>query len=942
VGQQLDSNWESNHTLRERFSHSTDEVTSAKAFTFIGRSSDRERLATVLAQLHAGLSAVLVISGDPGIGKTHLLHQMVEDAADIQTVMVSGYEAEARLGFAALHRLVLPFLGGLSELPEPQREALAVAFGLTHGAPPNRFLVGLATMALLEQTAQEQQLLCVVDDVQWVDQETIDALTFVARRLDAEGIGLIFGLRIEERDFPDLAGVAQHRLARMSNEDMTSLLLVAAPTPPAPFVATRLVRESEGNPLALLEYLSSLTPERLAGSDALPDALPISERLTARFAAQVERLPRATQQMLLVISAGTNDAGAVSNACARLQISLDAALPAIQQSIISAEPDLAFRHPLIRSVVYETAAIADKRRVHNALADVADDRGAPDTAAWHRAHATAGPDETVAMQLELAALRIRDRGGYAAEATYLTMAAQHSFDGTADHSRRLLAAAHAHVIAGNSDQAELLLDGCNFAGSVAKHIQIERVRALMLNYDSRTADSAAVLVTAALELSANELDLARQLLFSALRAAMGSRQYTLGTTLPDVARALLSRPRAPGHAPTAVDLIYEGLASRCLNPYQGAAAVLKQALGQLTQDPESATALLLLTWLVAEDLLDDEFETVTLTQLTESNREQGALPSVWIGLAALANTETRHGNFETAEAMFDEATAIAVAVGGNCEVVWPTLVELRAWQGREMETRSIAGTLVLDWGQTRRMGSSANFGLLGLTVLELSLRRYTQALEHAKRVALDDPPGHGTRILPDLVEAAVRTGDDALAEQSLEEFTLRATVAATPWAKGVLARTRALALGTSIEAEIYYEESLRLLNTTTLNTETARTQLLYGEWLRRRKRRADARNQLNASLTEFTDMGASAFAQRAALELAATGLKPIVRSTNNPSELTRQERRVAEHAAQGMTNSEISELMFISSSTVDYHLTKVLRKLQVTSRRKIREKLDGQ
>lgn len=947
---------------------------------FVGRSADRERLAAVLARLRAGLSAALVVSGDAGIGKTQLLQQVMREAGGLQTIMMSGYESEVRLGFAALHRLVSPFLGVLPDLPEPQREALATAFGLAAGPPPNRFLVGLATMTLLEQAAQKRPLLWVIDDVQWVDQDTVDALAFVARRLDAEGVGLIFGLRGSAGGLPGFSGIPEHHLPPMSEEDMRSLLSTAARTPPAPDVATRLITESEGNPLALLEYAASLSPERLAGAAALPPALPVSQRLSAGFAAQIKRLPGPTRRMLLVLAAaGADDAGAVSEACAQLGLRPGAAEPAVRESIISAQPRLLFRHPIIRSVVYENAGTSARRRVHALLAQIAEDRGFPDAAAWHRACATSGPDEAVAEQLERTAARARNRGGYAAEATYLTLAAQRSVAGTEDYSRRLLAAALAHVIAGNRAQAERLLDGYDVNGSAGARVEAERVRAIILSYDSRTADAAALLVNAAINLPPAEFDLARHILCNALRAVMepyvrhrqltaakhdfagdsadrvpgaavispvfavenGPRHYTPGMTLREVAEAFLSRPRPPGREPTPFDLIYEGMATRCAAGYRPAATMLQEGLRQLARDPGFATArsLLLLSWLAAEDLLDDEFEATTLAQMTASNRAQGALPSAWIGLAELANTETRHGNFDTAQAMFDEATSIAVAIGGDSQQVWPTLVELRVWQGREAEARSMADALIRGGGQERRNGSGANFGLLALTVLELSLRRYTQALEHASRVARDDPPGHGTRILPDLAEAAVRTGDEALAGRTLDELTARAAVATTPWATGVLARTRALVHGTSSEAEPHFQEALRLLNPTALRTETARTHLLYGEWLRRRKRRADAREQLNISLSAFTAMGATAFAQRAALELAATGAKPVVTSTTQRSALTPQERHVAELAAQGMTNSEISEQLFISDSTVDYHLSKVFRKLEITSRRRLKDKI---
>ena len=918
-------------------------VTSPIVPSFVGRAPDRDRLAAVLGQLRGGLSAALVLSGDAGIGKTQLLRRTVDDAGDMQTIMVSGYESEIGLGFAALHRLVLPLLGGLPELPTPQRAALAIAFGLESGPPPNRFLVGMATMTLLERGARNGPLLCVVDDVQWVDQETLDTVAFVARRLDAEGVGLILGLRSSGRARAGLSGIPEHRLAPMSEQDMRLLLSVAARTPPAPHVAARLITESEGNPLALLEYVASLSPERLAGTAELPPTLPVSERLFTGFAAQIARLPSATRQMLVVLAAaGPDDTGAVSEACRRLGIGPDAAIPAVRDSVLTSQPQLRFRHPLIRSVAYDSAGPAAQRRVHTALAEAAADRGFGDAAAWHRAYATPGPDEDVAAQLELTAARARERGGYAAEATFLTLAAQRSIAGTADHTRRLLAAAHANIIAGRGIQAEQLLDGADAAGATGARIEAARVEAILLSNDPRHARAPAMLIKAASDLPAGEIDLARQLLCSALRAAVGSRELTVGTSLREVAQALLSRPRPPGREPAPVDLLYEGLATRCALGYGAAVAVTREALRHLARQQDFAVAqsVPLLTWLVMEDLWDDEFESTTWTQMTASNRMLGALPSVWVGLGSSAITEARHGNFDTAQALFDEAIALSVAVGAHSQVAWSVLVEFRAWQGREAETRSMADTLIREWSGERRYGSSTNFALLALTVLDLSLGHYAAALAHAKTVAQDDPPGHGSRILPDLIEAAIRAGDDAAAGEALDELTVRATTAGTPWARGVLTRSRAVALGGSAAAGQHYEEALHLLKATPLRTEMARTQLLYGEWLRRRKRRKDAREQLSAALSGFTGMGAAIFAQRAALELAAAGARPVVTAPAQRPALTPQERRVAELAAQGMTNSEISEQLFISYSTVDYHLSKVFRKLDITSRRRLRDMLD--
>ena len=915
----------------------------AAATAFVGRAADRDRLAAILQQVREGLSAVLVLSGDAGIGKTQLLRWTVDSAADVRTLLVSGYEAEIGLGFAALHRLLQPFLGYLPELPGPQRGALGTAFGLTSGPVPNRFLIGLGAMAVLQRAALKEPLLCAVDDAQWIDQESLDTLAFVARRLDAEGFGLILAVRTDGQLPRTLAGIPEHRLAPMPERDMRSLLYARASTPPAPHVAARLITESEGNPLALLEYLASLSPERLAGTADIPAALPISDRLCASFAAQIVRLPSAARQLLLLLAAaGPNATDIVAEAGQQLGVGPEAAVPAMRQSLLSDQPGLVFRHPLIRSVVYDSAGLVAQRQVHAHLAAAATTCGYPDAAALHRAYAAADPNEGVAAQLEAAAARARDRGGYAAEASFLTLAVQHSNPGSSDHTRRRLAAARANIIAGHGAQAEQLLAGTEEHGETGARIAAERVEAILLSNDSRHPAAPVMLMKAASDLPSGSTELARQLLSSALRAAVGSRELTVGTSLPQIAEALLDQPwPPPGRPGTPVDFIYQALATRFARGYSAAIPAMREALRRVAEEPDFAAAqsVPLLIWLLMEDLWDDEFESTAWPQLTEANWKRGALPSVWVGLASSAVTSWRHGQFDTAEALFDEAVGLSVAVGAHQQVSWSVLTEFRAWQGREGETRSMADTLILEWTGQRQYGSSTNFALMALTVLELSLGRYGAALRHARRVADDDPPGHGSRVLPDLIEAAVRSGETTSAETALAALASRTAASGTPWALSLRARSEALVLGASAEAETRYEEALHRFGATPLAAELARTQLLYGEWLRRRRRRRDACEHLTAALTAFTRMGAELFARRAAQELSAAGGSQPETVRDRRSALTAQERRIADLAARGLTNAEISEQLFISESTVDYHLSKVFRKLGISSRRRIRDKL---
>ena len=917
-------------------------VTFPTASAFVGRGPDRDRISVVLDQLRGGLSAALIVSGDAGIGKTELLRRTLNEATELRAFAISGYESEVQLAFAALHRLLLPLLDHVALLPKPQHDALAVAFGLEPGPPPTRFLVGVATMTLLARAAEKGPLLCVVDDAQWVDPETLNTLAFVARRLDTEGVGLLLGLRSSGPPLAAMNGIPEHRLAPMNDRDMRVLLSGVAEHPVPAHVAARLIAESDGNPLALLEYATSLSPERLAGTTGLPPALPISDRLSAGFAGQISQLPPTTRDLLLLLaSTGPDDTDVVLGACRLLSLDPDIATPAIRAAILDASPSLAFRHPLIRSAVYDTADPAAVRRAHSALAASADDLGYSDAAAWHRAYAASGPDEDVAAQLEKAATRARERGGYAAMATFLTLAADHSVPDTDEHARRLLAAAQAHITAGNGAQATTLLDGWNPVGWSAGLVAAARVGATIAVNDARSGLESAVLASAASKLSPDQHEMIWQLRSGAFFVALETRECTRETTLHQLARELLENPIAAIRQPAALDLLCEGLAARYVFGYEAAAPTLRRALRLVGPETATEASTALLVWMAMEDLWDDDFQSTVWPAVTAENQQNGAWAAAWIGLGSSAITEMRHGRFEAAQDLFDETSSVGAAMGVNDELLWATLIELRAWQGRADETRSMAQRLQRFWGDKRRYGSMHNYAATALTALELGAGHYAEAHVHATRVARDDPPGHGSRILSDLVEAAVRTGDDAAAKLALDKLNSRARTAGTPWALAVRARTEAVALRGSPSAEELYDEAVNRLSSTTLRIEIARTHLLYGEWLRRRRRRKDARTHLSIAVDAFMDMGATLFAERADRELAIVGGRDAgIRSASAAPTLpllTPQERRVAELAAQGLTNLEISQRLFVSTSTVDYHLSKVFRKLQVTSRRRLRE-----
>jgi DNA-binding CsgD family transcriptional regulator len=904
----------------------------------IGRVADRRALDDLADAVRGGLSRSLVIAGEAGIGKTSLLRYVARAATGVRTVSIAGVESELQLGFAALHRMLVPYLDRIGALPAPQRDALGSAFGLSAGPPADRFLAGLGVLSLLAGAAAEEPLIWLVDDAQWLDRESLEVLGFVGRRLYADSTGLLFGFREPSPGLTALDGLPIRRLSGLDPAAARALLAAAVPGPLSARVAARIIAETGGNPLALLEVAALLGPGQLAGRSSLPQRLLVGRRLQGHFLRQVNTLPPDTGSLLLLVSAEPgDDPAALWRAAALLGLGPEAAGPAVAQGIITIAPRVAFRHPLIRSAVYEGAQPADRRRAHGAWARTAGRDGDQDQAAWHRAAAAVVPDEEVAVSLERSAGRAERRGGYAAQATFLVRAAE--LTPSAQHRAvRLFAAARAYLAAGDGGLADSLLDeAAPLLDEAGMHVAALRLRASIAVFFSRHKAAPAILLDAIAAVDPPDVPLVRQMLFEAMQAALVARQYTTGTGLAAVAHAAL---QAPAGVVTGTDLLLDGLAIRTAVGYPAAVPLLRAAVAALFTGEQSAQADIpatILGWFAADDLWDEWLRQEMLKRAEAAQRRHGALGALRITLAGLTTGEVWAGRPGEAEACYLEAAEISASTGVPTPATTGVLLELRAWQGREQESRALAETTA-HWGLQRGAAILEVFAWMGLTVLELGLGRYAEALAWGLRIYADDPPGFGSRILPEIVEAGDRAGDAAAARAALDRLASRAVVTGTPWALGILARSRAL-LAPDADAEALYRAAIVHLAGTSVRTELARTHLLYGEWLRRRKRRRDARVQLRIACGMFDAMGAAAFAGRTRAELLATGDSPRQPERLTGPDLTPQETQVSRLAAAGATNAEIATHLFVATSTVEYHLSKVFRKLGITSRRQLKAAL---
>ncbi|HEY6760256.1 MAG TPA: AAA family ATPase [Baekduia sp.] len=896
-----------------------------------GRSEESALLDALLAGARGGHSGVLVLRGEAGFGKTALLEHAVESASDFTVLRAVGVEAEVELAFAALHQLCAPVLGWLDRLPGPQRDALAITFGLRAGPVPDRFLVGLATLSLLSEAAQERPLLCIVDDAQWLDRASGQALSFAARRLLAESVVILFAARTPTAE---LAGLPELPVGGLDDADARALLASMIQGPFDERVGDQLVAEARGNPLALLELPRGLTPSELAGGFGLPRALSLESRIEESFRQRLAALPDDTQRLLLVAAAEpTGDPALLWRAGARLRIAGPVLDPAETAGLIEVgSRRVRFRHPIVRSVLYRAATPGERGEAHRALADATDARLDPDRRAWHLAESTAGPDEDVAVELEHAAGRAQARGGWSAAAAFLERASALT-PAPSSRAHRALAAARAKADAGALDEALVLLDGADVAAlDDLDRARADALRAEIAFASRREGDAPALLLKAARELEAVDAGLARAAYLEAMRAAGFAGRLARGTGLREVGEAALAGPGPPS-PPRPPDLLLEGRAIQYTEGFAAGAPLVKEALRGFVREPDLPRRWLALAAYAAADVWDDETWRVLSERDLESARGDGALTAMPLAVSVFAYIRAISGEVALAESLLDEITAATEATGipsYNYVALW-----VAALRGREDELAELVEVTSTD-AVSRGEGFVLGICRQATAALNNGLGRFDVALA-AVREAVDVDPFDelgSPRTMPELIEAAVRSGEERLAERALERLAESARAAGTDWGLGLAARSRAL-LSDGEVADALYGEALERLGRTRNRLQLARTHLLYGEWLRRERRRVDARVQLRRALELFRSMGTEPFASRAERELLATGEQLRRHSVELRDELTAQESQIARLARDGLSNAAIGARLFISQHTVAYHLRKVFTKLDITSRNQL-------
>jgi DNA-binding CsgD family transcriptional regulator len=911
------------------------------------RITERDVLHRLVEAVRAGRSRALVVRGDPGMGKTVLLECLAERASDAgcRVARVVGVQSEMELAFAGLHQLCAPLLDRAERLPDPQRDALRTAFGLAAGPAPDGFLVGLAVLSLLSGVAGERPLVCLVDDAQWLDRASAQALGFAARRLDADPVGLVFAAR---EPGADLAGLPELEVGGLQDDDARALLDSALPGPLDERVRDLIVAETGGNPLALLELPRGRTPAELAGGFGLlgaqPGAAALSGRIEDSFLRQLDALPVPTRRLLLLAAADpSGDLSLVWRAAARLDLPVDAGEPAVEAGLAEFGTRVRFWHPLVRSAVYRSASHSDRRAAHTALSEVTDPVADPDRRAWHQAQSAAGPDEQIAAELERSAGRAQARGGMAAAAAFLERAALLTPD-AAQRVRRLLAAARAKRVAGALGAASKLLavaqDGpLDALGSA----EMERLRGQIAADQQRGTDAARLLLRAARRFESVDARLARETHLESLMAAFWLGPPDIPGGLREAGAAALAAPPGPD-PPRTVDVLLDALAlwftGERAGRWQSHLTHAMELLLALDVSHDPADRWLWFTAGTAIDLIglelwDAEAWYALTTAQVRFAREMGALVQLQFALGYLTSAQVVMGDLAAAARLAEESYLIAEATG-NPPLV-PAVDMIETWRGREREASELIEAASRAAAATGS-GLLVDFGFYLRSVLYNGLARYDAARDAAQRVFANKPVGYGSLVVSELAEAAARTGDVELVRAALEWVSERAQVTPTEWALGIQARVRAL-LSDGEAADRCYRESIDHLGRTRMRAELARSHLLYGEWLRRENRRVDAREQLRAAYEMLDTMGMAAFAERARRELLATGETVHKRTVETVTTLTAQEALIARLARDGRTNPEIGAQLFLSARTVQYHLRKVFTKLGITSRNQLHQVL---
>jgi DNA-binding CsgD family transcriptional regulator len=907
----------------------------AHGIQLTGRGSETDRLDRLVSDVRSGASQALVVHGEAGVGKTALLEYLASRATGCEVARAAGVQSEMELPFAALHLLCGPMLQHLDRLPEPQRDALATVFGLHAGPAPDRFVVGLAALGLLSEAAESRPLLCLVDDQQWLDQESRQVLAFVARRLGEESLGLVFATRVPGQE---LGGLPHLLVEGLAEPDARALLDSVLTGSLDERVRDQIVTETRGNPLALLELPKGRTADELAGGFAIPHGTAVASTVEADFRRRTAALPEQTRALLLLAAADpTGDSALVWRAARRLDIAQTAAAAATDAGLAEFGSRILFRHPLARSVSYWSASVAERQQVHRALADETDRDLDPDRRSWHLAHASPGPDEEVAEELERSAGRAQARGGLAAAGAFLARSVTLTLDPAA-RARRALLAAITQMQAGAFESTVALLDLAD-AGPLDEldRARISLVRAQLAFVLNRGGEAPLLMLRAAAQFEPIEPRLARETYLDAFAAAtFAGRAASPGGTVLDVARAAAAAPDSPGVAES-TDWLLAGLAANFNNSYASAVPYLRQALvtfAATSSSPAQELRWLWLTSLAALHLWDDEQWLRLSDRYVSLARAAGALSEMPLALSTRAMVLLFAGDLGSAASLVEEQEAVTVATGSQLAPY--SAMCLAAMRG---EPRAAEQLIEATHREALAKGEGISIAVAEWTraVLLNGQGRYDEATAAARQALHHQEypqlryPGIANWAAAELIEAASHSGAMDEAHQAVGWITEMAGASDTHWARGVEARSRAL-VAHGDAADTAFREAISALEQTQVRSELARTLLLYGEWLRRERRRTEARDHLRTAHSMLDAMGMESFAERARHELLATGETARRRSVSHTQELTAQELLVAQLARDGLSNPEIGSRLFISARTVQYHLRKVFAKLGISSR----------
>ena len=901
-----------------------------------GRTSECALLDDFVSAIRRGESRSVVLRGEAGIGKTALLEYLVTSASDLRVVRAVGVESEMELAFASLHQLCAPLLDRIEELPAPQRRALETVFGLSDGTAPDRFFVGLAVLSLFAAEAEQRPLLCVVDDAQWLDRASALTLAFVARRLLAERVGFVFaarepGLELQHVDGLDVRG--------LRNGDARALLRSTLRFKLDERVLDRIVAETRGNPLALLELPRGLTATQLAGGFGLPEAQAMSGRIQESFVRRVSAVSDDARRLLLLAAAEPiGDPLLLLRASEQLGIAVSA-IDAETDGLLALSPRVTFRHPLVRSAVYRTATREQRREIHLALAEATDRSVDPDRRAWHLATAAAGPNEPVAEALEQSASRAQARGGLAAAAAFLHRSVVLSGD-PKQRVRRGLAAAQASLHAGIIEGAlELLALAEASTPDELQMAHVELLRGQIAFASSMGTTAPALLLKAAQRLERLDSELARETYLDAWGAALFAGRLASAGSLVEVSRAATSAPR-PTRPLRPSDLLLDGLTTFVTEGHAAAAPLLRRATAAFADEASPGQENFRWGWMttIPPNILwdEDSWHAISARNLKEA-RDAGALARLPIDLADWGIFVAWCGDFGAAAVAIAEAEAITKATGTH---IAPYAQLLLAALRGERDALPLIESTIRDAG-TGGQGLSVQWAEWVSAILFNGLGHYDRGLASAQRAAEETPQLHVTPwALTELIEAAVRTARADLAAGALERVMAATAPSSTDWGRGMEARCRAL-LSEGESAERLYREAIERLARTRRRPELARAHLLYGEWLRRENRRVDARVQLRAAHDQFASIGMEAFAERARGELLATGEKVRKRTVATRDVLTAQERQIARLAREGLSNPDIGTRLFLSPRTVEWHLRNAFTKLGIQSRRELTHALSS-